>query len=292
MKTLKKLKKKFIIIFWIAVLILSYLGASQYLNSDKLPLEEEITRFLNTLTYSSLDDLGRDETRISLNFANNTWTINNIFAYDEVGKIVNQGTRSGVCTQLSQITFGYLQSLLGEYYDIVFLQANEARFFSSSDNAGTTHFLLKATPKSNTKKLGKPLIVDPTFKVYNYIDRIENLEFSKDLANFSVFKNKTTDMSMFIDMQYPLTFSKDKKHLLSLVIKRVNNRYNKDNFALLIYATKEYSIRGHCIFGLINNNGKLEAFKLDPMLIKFLSKQDIVRIAAITNRLFSTIVFQ
>ncbi len=234
-----------------------------------LPHEKEVREFLSTLRYSAIDDLLRENVSISLDFSKQQWTLKNIFAYDSEGKLLNHKMRSGVCTQLSEVTYDFTKSLFGQDYRVSFLSAYEGSFFPAQGNIGPTHYLIKATPKNGSQAI----FIDPSYKKFGHEGEFRDYKFLNELSSLSAFDRKETGITLPVSHNYPIILSKDGNWILSMVAAKINENFNKDNFAILVRAVKKYEPSGKaaCLV-FIRKEGKEELYTNKELTTKILGE--------------------
>ncbi|MFC1753359.1 hypothetical protein ACFL96_08205 [Thermoproteota archaeon] len=226
--------------------------------AEKLPHKKEVVAFLDSLTYSALDNLLKEDVRISVDTKNGSWTLHNIFSYDKDGEIVNFKTRSGACVELSRIAYKFAKGLFGKDYRVTYLAAIESRFFPLDAGGGMTHYLIKITPFES----GRALFIDPSYRAYDFLDNVKDYDIKDETSTIPVFDRGIRDVSLYVDTGYPLYLSQDSTHIFSIAVKRVSGKLDQDNYAILISATEQYSgarIKNFLI--VAKQDGKVDAFR-------------------------------
>lgn len=258
-----------------------------FLNNSRrnLPHREKVESFLNSLNYSALENLSRDDFSIKLDFEYGIWTMKNIFSYDEKGKLANIESRSGMCAELSQVTYEFIKPLFEDSHRIVFLRGNEESFFSAGSEAGATHYLIKLLPKDDDGS-SKALAIDPSFGIYDYVNQLEGYAFVAKMPAIDLFADGSRDLTLWADTSYPILFLKDAGYMLSLAARRVDDKYDENNFALVISAVKEGGETGEPLFALMMRGGEFFAFKNREFVQKILDGQAAERISNILLSLF------
>ncbi len=256
-----------------------------------LPHEEAVRRFLDTLNYSSLEDLSREDVFISLDFEKDRWTLNNIFSYDENGDLSNIKTRSGVCTQLCQVTCEFIKPLFQRDYDITFLAGNENIFFGSRSDIGPTHYVVKISPKGNLSKIKKVLAIDPSYKKYDYLDNFQDYQFEYELSSIYMFDDQIKDITIPVKACYPMALTKRGNYLLCLTVEKINNKYDENNFALTVRAVEKRSFIGTCLLAIMKDDGELVVFKDERYIKTILDERPARKILERTLHLFKNVSF-
>ena len=255
------------IIAGVLVFVAVFLALIFFKGNQKLAYEQDVRNFLYSLNYSALPDLVRPGTYISLDFDNEFWRLNNIFAYTKKGELVNVESKTGVCTELCQATYEFVEPLFGDDYEVSFLKGNENVFFSAEAGVGPTHYVVKVKPKGNFWQSQKSLLIDPSYKIYDYLEDVEGYTFSEEMDSIDVFGDYSQDITMPVGVNYPLLFLEDKEYMLSLAVKKVDDSYNKDNYGLVVFATKKGLLKSSPLIVFMIRDGEFSASK-DGALIK------------------------
>ncbi len=256
-----------------------------------LPYEEEIRMFLDSLEYSALEDLSGKDAYITLDFENELWTLNNIFSYDTDGKLANTRTRRGVCTELCQATYEFIKKLFGDEYRISFLKGNENIFFSSEGGVGPTHYVIKVTPPDSFWGKRESLIIDPSYKIYDYLGKVQGYTFSEEMDSIDVFRNKARNITLPVGINYPLLLLEEKDYMLSLVAKKVDGKFNEENYSLVVFATKKALSESTPLILFVVRNGEFTAVKDDELIKQILDIQTARNLIDTVFSLFDKLPF-
>lgn len=274
----------------ISCLIFFFLSAS-CINEKDFPQEEKIRQFLTSLHYSALDNLKRDNFYIELKFQQGVWIMRNIFLYDQSGKLANKISRSGTCAGLSQLTYDFIKPLLEDDYKISFLKGNEDLFFRGGVDAGATHYVINISPKDASLPDQRKFIIDPSYKTYKPLSKLKGYTFSQEMKSIDLFEDNSRDLAMKVGMSYPLLLLEDKKWILSLAVKKVDGQYDKNNFALAVFANKKESEVSDLLFTLMLREGEFFAYQNKERVKKILSKKITENLSQIILSLFKKISF-
>lgn len=272
--------------------MLSFLASSCAVNNQQnLPEEKKIMQFLSSLDYSALEDIKRDDFYIELNFKYDVWIMRNLFSYDQSGKLVNGISRSGTCAELSQVTHDFIKPLLEENYKISFLKGNEDLFFPGGADAEATHYVVKISPKEPDLSNQTEFIIDPSYGIYKPLSKLKGYTFSQEMESIDLFEGNSKDLAMKVGMSYPLLLLDDKQLILSLAVKKVDDQYDRNNFALAVFANKKGGKNVDLLFMLMLRGGDTFAYKNEELVEKILSKKNAENILKIFLPLFKKISF-
>lgn len=287
------MRKKKRIVYATLVLLVVFFSLAAYLifpfsQPQELPHQEEVKEILASLRYSALEDMAREDFGISLFFEHGAWVLENIFAYDAGGLLVNHQTKTGTCVHLCQITHELIRPLFEKDYQILFVKGNDDSFFDAEAGAGPTHYLLKLRPKDSGKKA---LVLDPSYGLYDYKKNFADYYFAKTMEAIDLLAEDATNLALEVDTAYPLLLLNRGSQMLALSVRRVDGKYDSDNFALAVTLTKRHGEVGYPLFVFVMRGGEFLALRDEELIEARLNKKKYQEVSGLVFDLWQRIVF-
>lgn len=254
------------------------------LNWEKsLPRQKEINQFLDKLEYSVLEDVSRPDFYLKLNFDFKVWKLKNLFSYLDDGRLLNHKSLSGTCKQLTQVTYDFVKPWLEEDYEIIFAKGYEEKFFRDEAGAEPSHYFLKLIPR---KEGGKSLIIDPTYRIYAYREEVKGHLIVQESNYLHPFLAKERDLILPTDVNYPLLFLAKKGQMFSLLVRKIETKYDQNNHAVGIFFHKQYQVVSQPLFVLMVQEGELLGFKNQDLIAKIDNREVTDKLSNLVLSLF------
>ena len=251
------------IFFFLYILIVPTFS---WADKPQLPYYDEIMKIINSIEYSAFETITKPEVDLRVDFNKKTWTLLNIHQYDAQGGIVLEQGRYGLCAELSTYTYQKLQTFLPKQYDIKFAAATESGFFPTYES---NHIVLVMHDQSAQNTY----LIDPSFHRYGDIrDFYEYKVFGfQDALKF--IKDQSHYISFFTDQAMPL-FIKEGL-LVSFSVTSVDGRFDKNNFLLVVSASRHNTEDMVNIIVIGRYDGQMESFEGKEAVEELLGQQRI-----------------
>ncbi len=241
----------------------------------KAPYSKEVKKIIEPLRYSMFESLLRPDVYLSLDFAGKTWRIHNLYRFDDEGNVILEDGRYGSCGELAAYVYQKIRPLLGERYKIEFVGAGGLGYFLKPR---TSHYVLQITDYSNSVFVPNVYILDPSFRRYNSIDKLNDYAFFENIDPDYFINNTGPDAVNGIGENVSLMIK--QQHIIGLMVGAVaeNNKFDNDNFGMLLTATKRYEYSNRLIFGFRKIEGKTQIFEDKPLADRLLKDKEYGRI--------------
>lgn len=222
-------------------------------NSNNIPFYKEIMDIIQPMKYTIIPSLlQQPDIKLSIDFTNQTWTLQNFHQYDSDGNVTIESHRYGLCGELASYTYNRIKPLLKNRYSVKFANVAESGFFL---NPYATHVILIIYDE--LKK--DAYLLDPTFHRYGPINDYHDYLFFSFGDKIEAMDKKQTDVSFQVNHAEPLTIRKNFISMLS--IEDCNGNFDKDNFTLALRANRRYDYTGRYLFALRKNAGHIESYE-------------------------------
>lgn len=236
-----------------------------------LPHYDKIMEILKPLEYSGIADMIKSDVDLKIDFPAGTWTVTNLHRFDDQGQIKLDHNRYGLCGELSAHVYTKIAPILEDHFDILFLRSVESGFFLRPKS---THIVILLTEKKTQERF----FIDPSFQRYGREEDFSDYLFFEAADPKTHLESLKTDVTFPADSQTPLLIRKD--FLICLGTELVEQKFDKDNFALVITANKRHEYSGRYVFALRRTEGKTSVFKNEPLLSQLLTLDEIDKISA------------
>ncbi|MCK9595349.1 MAG: hypothetical protein M0R35_06700 [Candidatus Omnitrophica bacterium] len=237
--------------------------AEQAGQRKNIPCYNQVMSVIRPLVYSGFKALVRPEVDLSIDFANNSYTVKNLHRFDEAGVIILEDNRYGLCGELASYVFRRVRPIIPERYKINFVRVAESGFFA---NPKSTHIVLLVSDTLSVPP--KRYFIDPSFHRYGSVEEYDNYLFIETLDHLAFEKDKFTDVTFAINGGTPILI-KDG-YMIELTIGRVNGKFDKDNFIIALGVQEKYKFTSRYIFGLIKDNGKVQELENKALAMNIL----------------------
>jgi hypothetical protein len=239
------------------------------IDADKKgPHYKQIKQIIEPLRYSGLKILLDAGTRLSVDFENKKWFIHNVRRFDKNGNIVLKEGRYGLCGDLAIYTYEKILPLFEDKYSIEFLRAAESNFFPVPNGS---HIVLMISDKSFSI-IPDIYIIDPSFRIYKRAEYFEDYIFFPTEKPLDLHKDKKKYETLPINTQYPILIRND--FMVGIAIDSVDGKFDKQNYAIFLSATKRHRYFSRTIFSLRKKDGIVEKAENKDLALKVLSKQE------------------
>lgn len=247
----------------------------QYMTLKKnLPCYDEIQKIIKPLGYNGIERLKHDDVRIDLDFSSQTWRLCNVHRFNSEGKILLEGGRFGICGELAQYTYEKILPLLGDRYKINFVRAAESGYFLAPR---ASHFVLIITEKKPFSP--KTYLLDPSFRRYGLIGDFDEYIYFEILENIPGMENKSPDEVFPIGWGVPLLIKRGA--LIMIEVERNKGKFDKDNFAIVLTATKQNRYSGRLVFSIFKEEGNFNTFENTNVIYGALSENEYAQLKKI-----------
>lgn len=259
-----------ILIFLLHVLPSPVFSFSETPGED-LPYFDEVTRIMAPLQYSGLDNLLGENSKLSLDFQKKTWTLHNVYDFDEQGNILLAGGNNGLCGSLSRYLYNAIKPLFNpKRFEIVFAKVKERDYFFMPQ---ATHIVLMIFDKENQRKY----LLDPSFKRYGVLEDFEQyVFFDHDKPEVFMRSNRNPDKFFNVNSASPILIRDD--HLILFSVEESDGKFDNKNFILSVSAIKRRASNSDYILGLRYSNGRLQTYGNADMAQRFLKPEEIIRL--------------
>lgn len=244
------------------------------------PYYKEIAEIIKPLRYSGLNDLFRPEVSISLDFDEKTWTLHNIHRFDKDGKIILADGRFGLCGELAAYVYDKISPLFDNRYKVEFFLVAQADYFPPPHGS---HIVLKITDPASFPNR-QSYILDPSFRRYGKMEKFEDYIFIHNYRMLPFMAGNDPDGIFSIDSQTPLLIK--KQHSLNLAVDSAEGKFDKNNFALALTATKRGKYFSRFILVFRKNNGLVQKFEDKKLALSILSEEEYRKLYARLLHLF------
>lgn len=234
---------------------------------DAPPFYSQIMELIRPLRYSGFQTLIRPDVELQLDFQKMAWRIHNMHHFDAQGNVLLAESRYGLCGELAASIIDKVKLILGDAYMVRFARVCESGYFL---NPQASHIMLIITTREVPGK--KTYILDPSFQRYEAEEDAEEYLFFEVNDKLTFVQNRNSDEAFNVEQGTPILIHKD--FLISLGVEKSDGNFDKNNFSIVLNATKRYKYSGRCIFALRNNNGKAEFFEDKTLAGEILDQQE------------------
>ncbi|MBF0532856.1 MAG: hypothetical protein HQL23_07165 [Candidatus Omnitrophica bacterium] len=234
--------------------------------AEALPYFDRITAVVKSVDYSGYHAMVNPEVALNIDFANQTWSLSNLFKYDSQGEILLEEGRYGLCGRLAAHVYRQIKPWLQKEFEIKFIQAAEPTFFSGPRSS---HMILAMVNKND----GRQFFIDPSFHKYGTKEVFSGYQFLEIRDSLSMFADRATGLAFKLGQAHPLLIREGL--LVSFSVTSVDDKFDLDNFFLAITVNRPYEIIGKDIAVIGRYNGRFESFQ-DPVLLNRLLRPDEV----------------
>lgn len=235
-----------------------------------VPHFDAVMEILAPLEYSGMHNILDKDSQLSVDFDKRTWTLHNIFHFDDEGSDILVEGKKGLCVRLSRYVYKKIKPIFPQdRYEIFFEKARERDYFFAPQ---ATHFLLTVLDKESSVKY----LIDPSFKRYGRIEDFEEYEFFDRLAPESfIASNRSSDKSFNIDSASPV-FIRDG-YLVVFSVESVEGKVDRNHFILSISAVKHQAQSGEYVLGLKYVDGYIQTYSNDKLMRRLLKPDEVTK---------------
>jgi len=216
----------------------------------KAPYYKEVKEIIKPLRYSALPKIMKPEVQIKLDFENKKWILLNIYNYNELGQIILEEGRYGLCGELSSHVYDRIKPLFGDDYDIKFFSTSEAGFFLSP----TSSHVVLGISRNSLLGGNESYILDPSFSRYDLEEKFSSYLFMKQAKSIGFIKRREKDRVFPLNECLPILIKND--FLVSFRTKENNGKFDKDNFVFSVNASQRNNFSGRHILSLRKTDGQ------------------------------------
>ncbi|MBF0511727.1 MAG: hypothetical protein HQL13_05285 [Candidatus Omnitrophica bacterium] len=227
-----------------------------------LPFYDQIIKIIEPLTYSGFPIIVKPQVSLSVDFEKREWTLRNIHTYDQRGRVILEQNKFGLCAELATYVFEKIKPFLTDRYEVKFAMVTERAFFSKNQS---NHIVLLLFDKAD----GQAYLIDPSFHRYARAKDLPEYQVVKVQDSLVFETDRSPDFSFNAQQALPLYIKDD--FLLSFSMTAVDGKFDKDNFAFVISATKKYQFASRDIIIVGKREKVLQDFEDEPMLKELLS---------------------
>lgn len=224
-----------------------------------IPAYHQIMSLIEPLQYSGLQALLRDDVSLQVDFVTHTWSLRNIHRFDKDGNIILDEDRYGLCGELASFTYPKVRSLLGQQFDIEFVQVAESGFFLQPQSS---HIALII----HDKRTDLAFLLDPSFHRYGPLQDFDNYLFYDRQKQLGFAINRTKDVTFEVESGTPILIRNNR--IIFLTVEEVDGKFNENNFAIALTATKRYHYAGRYVLLVRKKGGELEVLENLPLAEK------------------------
>jgi len=239
---------------------------------EKGPHYKQVKKIMTPLRYSGLKDLLDPDTRLSLDFENNNWTLHNVHHFDKKGKLLLKEGRYGLCGDLAAYMYEQLSPYLDKTYSIKFVRVAESGFFPLPQGS---HYVLKITDRS-LHVFPREFILDPSFHKYRRMEYFDNYCFLNEKSALKFYEEKNKDQTFAINVQCPILIKRD--FIIQMAVTSVDEKFDKKNFAVDLTITKRYAYVSKSIFSIRMKNGIRGTYKNEGLAINVMTRNEFEKL--------------
>ena len=226
-------------------------------NRSDPPYYKKVMEIIKPLRYSGYPDLIKEDVRIEVDFIKRKWYLRNIHKFDKNGNIILTEGRYGLCGELAAYTYQRIKPIFGNEYDIKFVKAAVSGYFIQPR---ASHVVLKITERSFL--LPKSYIIDPSFNIYagsNSYSFVDSYIFLSEDSSSQMLDNRDSDRILDIGQSTPIFIKKE--FIVQVGVNDVAGVFNRDNFSIMLLATKRNKFVGRSLFVMRKYKGEKSIVK-------------------------------
>lgn len=224
-------------------------------NNQAVPHYKKVMKIIGHLKYSGLRSLLKPDVKMGVDFENGMWYLHNIHKYNKEGDIILENENEGLCGELAAYVYKRVRPLFDEKYTIKFVKVAESGFFLSPK---ASHIVLLIT-KRLFMGVTKTYIIDPSFNRYGNTEDFDDYIFIDTSNMLSIIEKRLPDVYFSVDSSAPILIN--HAILISILVGKTNDKFDKDNFCMGLIATSRYKFSGRYIFAMRREDGKDEVFE-------------------------------
>jgi hypothetical protein len=243
------------------------------------PYAQEIERVIKPLRYSMIPDLMRPEVRLSVDFQQKTWCMQNIHRFDNEGNIILAQGRYGACAELACYTYQKIGPFINGSYLIEFVKVLESSYFFSPSDTHTVLSLHKYFSSPSEE-----YILDPSFRRYGNIRYFDDYLFFERDHSLPMLDAKETDLTFSTGRIFPILIK--KPFLIGITVDKVEDKFDRDNFALLLIFNLRHKYAGRVALQMRRRNGRIEILQNKFLAMAVFNPFEYVKIRSMFRRLF------
>lgn len=283
-KQLRVLKISLAAAIAVCAILAGYLGYAHVLLEDApvssvfidpaSPNSKLVEKVIQPLRYSGYEDLIQPDVSLDMDFKEGLWVLRNIRQFDEQGNLILDRGRYGICGDLAAYTYRQiLPHFPPEKYRIQFAKVTESSFFQ--EDTGSFHYILRIVDleagRADEDEYRKVYLLDPALRRYGppeYFDSYKLLALvpPKDFLN-------QLDRAYYsrVDMGPPILINRNV--IASLFVVREGGKFDRDNYAVVLAATRRYHFARKDLFVIRKRDGKLTMEEKDNRIIQLIQRR-------------------
>lgn len=236
-----------------------------------LPYFDEVTRIMAPLEYSGIHNILENDSRLSVDFEKKTWTLHNVFDFNDDGSDILIDGKRGLCVRLARYVYHQIRGIFpADRYEIFFEKVKERDYFFAPQ---ATHILLTVLDKESSTMY----LIDPSFKRYGRVDDFDEYVFFERMdPKVFLESNKSSDKFFNVDSASPI-FIRDGR-LLVFAVEFVDGEIGPDRFVVSISAVERRADKGEYVLGLKYFDGYIQTYSNDRLMRRLLTPDEITKI--------------
>jgi hypothetical protein len=258
----------------VSLVLIMIMSESFFIYGDALkegaPHFDDVMAIVTPLRYSGINNIIGDDSKLTIDFRRQTWTLYNVYHYNEKGELILNEGQSGLCGGLARYVYNKILPIFPKNkYDINFVKVKDSNFFNTPD---ATHIVLSVLNKKNHYEY----VLDPSFKAYGRksdFKRYSSYDY-QDPDSFIKY-NKSTNKSFDVDFATPLLVK--NKYLLTFSVESIDGTFDQDHFIIALAATYRGASTSQYVFALRYENGGIQISKNEELLKQLLSPEEALR---------------
>ena len=216
-----------------------------------LPFYDNVMTVIRPLQYSGLSGLFRPDVTLDIDFDTKTWYLRNLHRYTDDGRVILDEGRYGLCGELAAYTYAKLKFLFEKDYMVRFVRVAESGFFLTPQS---THIVLIFAHKNEANPV--TYMIDPSLGRYGKMDDFDEYIYFETSEVLHYVIERQRDVYFGINRGTPLFISKD--FLGALFVEDVNGKFDKQNFAIALTATRRFKFSSRYIYAIRRVDGQTE----------------------------------
>lgn len=247
--------------------------------TKEIPHFAEVMKIIQPLRYSGIQTITKPEVYITMNYAKQSWCIYNIHSFDQEGHIILQENRYGLCGDLAGYVYRKIKPLFGNQYSIEFARVAESGYFLTPRDSHVALLL-----NENKNGYTNTFIIDPSFNRYGDIEEYGDylIYSTSDKLAFEEEKSRNRDFKAGDGI--PILINNN--FLLTLSIERIKEKFDKDNFAIAITATKRYKFSGRYVIVFLKKDGNVETYENKWLIETILNQNEYLSLRNKISEIF------
>lgn len=249
--------------------------------SAEAPKRDEIEALLEPLRYSALPAILRPEVRLELDFARRQWRLKNLRRLSSSGEVLLDEGRYGACGELAAYAYQRVRRILDRRYAVQMVRAAESSYFPPGR---ANHFALLIT---DLERPGRSFVLDPSFKRYGPIEDFKDYVLYRADQNFHLLAGRQTDAVNPAGGGTPILIR--KRSVIAMAVAPVGDRFDAENHALVLMATRRHQFAGDDFLTLKREGGRKTVREDRAEALEYLGEEEYRSLRRRVEELFDSV---